>query len=156
VAGAEQEHDWDKEMAEVDRLLKKLPYADPKLGAGSSPTAKQAGVPAAPEGGSGGREWLGTWVRVILGLLVGIGMTQWPYTHGCGLRLIFYLVGVFAVLAAGLWSSLSSWRGRRGLAHVLSQGLIIWGLVLAAREVLPRVGYAKARASWLCPDVQPH
>jgi hypothetical protein len=54
-----------------------------------------------------------------------------------------------------VWSSISSWRARLGLAHILSQGLIIWGLVLAAREVLPRVGYAKASASWLCPDLAP-
>ena len=53
---------------------------------------------------------------MILGLLVGIGMTQWPYSHGCGLRLIFYLVGVIAVIATGVWSSVSSWRGRLGLA----------------------------------------
>jgi hypothetical protein len=80
-------------------------------------------------------------------------MMQWPYTHGCGVRLIGYLIGVCAVLAAGVWSSLSSWRRRLALAHLLSQALIIWGLVLAAREVLPRVGYAKTAAFWMCPDV---
>jgi hypothetical protein len=82
-------------------------------------------------------------------------MTQWPYPHGCGLRLIFYLVGVLVVLVAGFWSSLSSWKRRLGLAHILSQLLIIWGLVLAGREVLPRVGYAKMEAPWFCPDVTP-
>jgi hypothetical protein len=164
VAADEKERDWDKEMAEVDRLLKKLPYAEPKLRSGAEPTVKRASVPAGGTlGGAAlgaadrttGREWIGTWARVALGLLVGIGMTQWPYTHGCGPRLMFYLVGVVAVLAAGAWSSISSWRRRLGLAHVLSQGLIVWGLVLAAREVLPRVGYAKASAPWLCPDVAP-
>jgi len=97
-------------------------------------------------------QWLGTWARVVLGLLIGIGMTQWPYTHGCGLRLIFYLIGVAAVIAAGTWSAISSWKRRFGVAHVLAQGLIIFGLVLAAREVLPRIGYAKAEAPWLCPS----
>jgi hypothetical protein len=38
-----------------------------------------------------------------------------------------------------------------GLAHLLSQLLVIWGLVLAAAVVLPRVGYAKDAATWLCP-----
>jgi hypothetical protein len=164
VAADDKERDWDREMAEVDRLLKKLPLAEPALRGGAEPTVKRASVPAggAAAGWSPGaaspatgREWLGTWARVALGLLIGIGMTQWPYTHGCDLRLVFYLVGVGAVLAAGVWSSISSWRRRLGLAHVLSQGLIIWGLVLAAREVLPRVGYAKATATWLCPDVAP-
>lgn len=162
MAGEDKEknRDWDKEMAEVDRLLAKLPAADPTLAGGSAPAVKRppAGPPSlAPVGGAGpgaisGREWLGTWARVALGLLIGIGMTQWPYTHGCGLRLIFYLVGVAAVVVAGVWSSISSWKRRLGFAHVLSQTLVIWGLVLAAREVLPRVGYAKQEASWLCHD----
>jgi hypothetical protein len=153
-----KDRDWDKEMREVDRLLAKLPEADPKLVGGNVPTLKKAipaATPAASPAGPTGLEWIGTWARVALGLLVGIGMTQWPYTHGCGPRLWFYLVGVGAVLAAGLWSSLSSWRRRLAVAHLLSQLLIIWGLVLAAREVLPRVGYARAEGVWLCPDVQP-
>jgi hypothetical protein len=162
VAGAEKDRNWEKEMAEVDRLLRKQPsHADPAADAGAEPTARRpaavppaaAPAPAPGPAGLSGAAWLGTWARVILGLLLGIGMTQWPYTHGCGLRLIFYLVGVAAVLAAGVWSSVSSWRRRLGLAHVLAQALIIWGLVLAAREVLPRVGYARASAPWLCPDV---
>ncbi|HYK82522.1 MAG TPA: hypothetical protein VEU55_05205 [Gemmatimonadales bacterium] len=158
MAGTEKEHDWDKEMAEVDRLLKKLPYAEPKLGAGAEPTVKRPAVggrapmpPAEGRPSPSGGEWIGTWARVVLGLLVGIGMTQWPYTHGCGLRLIFYSLGVCTVIAAGVWSSLSSWKRRLGVAHLLAQGLIIWGLVLAAREVLPRIGYAKTPAAWLCP-----
>ena len=34
MAGMEKERDWDKEMAEVDRLLNKLPDTDPTLGRG--------------------------------------------------------------------------------------------------------------------------
>ena len=160
MAEIDKGRDWDKEMAEVDRLLKKLPNADPHLTGGSQPSGKRrslSNTPTAPmarvAGPGGGR--VGTWARVILGFLIGIGMTQWPYSHGCGLRLIFYLCGVLAVITAGLWSSVSSWRRRLGFAHILSQGLIIWGLVLAAREVLPRVGYAKVEGPWLCPDVAP-
>jgi hypothetical protein len=161
VAGTEKERDWDKEMAEVDRLLKKLPDADPTLGrGGADPTVRRPAV--APGGGSGpgpgqgGRGWLATWVKVALGVLVGIGVAPgvWPYSHGCGLRLIFYLVGVTTVVAAGLWASISSWRRRLGFAHVVSQVLIVWGILLMTREVLPRVG-AKAAALWLCPDVTP-
>jgi hypothetical protein len=161
VAGTPKERDWDKEMAEVDRLLKKLPEADPSLGrsGGSAATVKKPAVaPSTPAGFDdlrGGGQWIGTWTRVVLGLLIGIGMTQWPYTHGCGLKFIFYMIGVFAVLAAGCWSSISSWKRRLGVAHVLAQGLIIWGLVLAAREILPRIGYAKVPAPWLCPDGAP-
>ncbi len=164
MADKEKEPKWDREMAEVDKLLARLPDADPYLK--GEVTQRRVGGPA-PGGGAtplagaraaratGSAAWLGTWARVALGLLIGIGMTQWPYTHGCGLKLIFYMTGVMAVIAAGFWSSISSWRRRLGVAHVLSQALIIWGLVLAAREILPRVGYAKAPPSGFCAAPTP-
>jgi len=162
VAGIEKDRDWDKEMAEVDRLLKKLPNADPTLGRGGEPTVRRpavagglVAVPASALRSSGGG-WLATWVKVVLGVLVAVGVTPgvWPYSHGCGLRLIFYLVGVATVVATGLWASVASWRRRMGLAHVVSQILIVWGVLLMTREVLPRVG-SNAAALWLCPDVPP-
>ncbi|HKR56999.1 MAG TPA: hypothetical protein VJS20_11930 [Gemmatimonadales bacterium] len=150
----ERDRDWDKELAEVDRLLNNMPGHPPAPApikpAGGYPPPGQANAGHAPRVLST-REWAGTWIRVGLGLLIGIGMTQWPYTHGCGFKLWFYLVGVAAVLTAGVWSSISSWRRHLAWAHIFSQGLIIWGLVLAAREVLPRVGYALHSATWLCP-----
>jgi len=157
VADKGKERDWDKELAEVDRLIaKNLPQADVSLGrhapgahAPPGSPARAGAAPALPAGRPSAGQWLGTWVRVGLGLLIGIGMTQWPYTHGCGLRLGFYLIGVAAVITTGVWSSLSSWRRRLGVAHVLSQVLIVWGVLLAAREVVPRVG-AKAVSTWLC------
>ena len=163
MADIEKGRDWDKEMAEVDRLLKKLPAADPTLGraSGGEPTVrKPAAAPGSGwSGGSGGgapsaRDRIGTWAKVALGVLVGIGIAPgvWPYSHGCGLRLIFYLLGVTTVIAAGLWASISSWKRRLGFAHVVSQILIVWGILFMTREVLPRVG-DKAAALWLCPDV---
>lgn len=152
----ERDRDWDKELAEVDRLLTNMPGHQPP----PAPIKPAGGYPApgTHAAAHGPRalstcEWAGTWIRVGLGLLIGIGMTQWPYTHGCGLKLWFYLLGVSAVIAAGVWSSISSWRRHLGWAHFLSQGLIIWGLVLGAREVLPRVGYAVHPAPWMCPDL---
>ncbi len=154
----EKERDWDKELAEVDKLLNQLPtYREEQ----AATRAAQARSAAAGSGGGGGatptrvstREWAGTWGRVGLGLLVGIGMAQWPYSYACGLKLYFYLGGVLVVFAAGLWSSISSWRRRLGFAHLLSQGLIIWALVLAALEVMPRIGYAKQTKNWTCSAV---
>jgi len=153
MAGTQKEPDWDKEMAEVDRLLKKLPSAEPTPSRGTEPTVRK---PAETMFRSGAGGWLGTWVKVGLGVLVGIGVTPgvWPYSHGCGLRLMFYLIGVATVIAAGLWAGISSWKGRLGFAHVVAQVLIIWGTLLLTLEVLPRVG-AQAEALWLCPDVPP-
>src|SRR5437773_11978793 len=97
-------------MAEVDRLLKKLPNADPTLGRGGEPTVRRpaaagclVAVPASALRSSGGG-WLATWVKVVLGVLVAVGVTPgvWPYAHGGGMRLIFYLVGVATIYATGL------------------------------------------------------
>ena len=161
MADIEKGRDWDKEMAEVDRLLKKLPAADPTLGrpSGGEPTVRKPAAAPASRWSDGtaapsARERVGTWAKVALGLLVAIGVAPgvWPYSHGCGLRLIFYLLGVTTVIAAGLWASIASWKRRLGFAHVVSQILIVWGILLMTREVLPRLG-PKAEARWLCPDV---
>lgn len=146
-----QERDWDKELAEVDRLLNQLPtHREEQVAAQAAkraqPTARQGG--AGPDTG-GGR--LGTWARVGLGLLLGIGMPLWPYDHACGIKLFIYFGGVLTVVVAGVWSSLSSWKRRMGTAHLISQLLVIWGLVLTAQVVLPRTGYTKHPATWFCP-----
>ena len=48
MAGIEKDRNWDKEMAEVDRLLKKLPNADPTLGRGGEPTVRRPAVAGGP------------------------------------------------------------------------------------------------------------
>jgi hypothetical protein len=149
VAKKDQPRDWDKELAEVDRLLNQLPTHREEQAAASAKRPQIAPTAGVAQDGGGSR--LGTWARVALGLLIGIGMPLWPYDHGCGIKLFLYLGGVATVVVAGVWSGLSSWRRRMGMAHLLSQLLVIWGLVLAARVVLPRVGYAKEAATWFCP-----
>ena len=148
--------DWDREMREVDKLLARLPAADPSLGRGD-PTMPRA-HPATPGGGGRGggpvtaRDRLSTWFRVGLGVVLGLGMVMWPYSHVCGLKLILYMVGSLAVVVAGVWGSLASWKRRMGLAHLLSLGLLLWGLALAAGVVLPRIGYARTAGIWFCPE----
>lgn len=152
----QKERDWEREMREVDKLLAKLPEADPTLGRGV-PT-----VPVSPRGGpvvggslhpagpARGRAWVTTWLRVGLGLALGVGMLAWPYGYSCGFKLIFYLIGATTVTVGGIWGALSSWRRRLGWAHALSIVLIIWGLALAGRQVLPRI-YGKQPIPFLCP-----
>ena len=151
--------DWDKELAQIDKLI--------ASGAGSGKAAPESPVvrkgPSAPA--ATGRASASTapgrlarlrhtpfftWVRLLLALGLGLGMTQWPYTHGCGLALYAYLAGVATVIVASFWTLLSSWKSRSGLAHFLSVALLLWGTGLAAREILPRVGYAKTSAPWQC------
>jgi len=157
-----KERDWDREMREVDKLLAKLPDADPSLGRGvpTVPVSPRPGAGMAqPTAGPGavhmgparGKAWVTTWMRVGLGLALGVGMVLWPYTHACGLKLTFYLIGAGTVAVAGVWSALSSWRRRLGWAHALSIVLIIWGLGLAGRQLLPRI-YGKQPIPFFCPE----
>ncbi len=156
MPGKEKEHDWDREMREVDKLLAKLPEADPTLARGAPTVPKTprvsggagapGGAPAAPPSA------LATWFRVGLGLVLGVGMLVWPYSHVCGAKLLFYLIGTSTVIVAGVWSAVSSWRRRLGVAHLLALGLVLWGLALVAGVVLPRMGYASRPAIWFCPE----
>lgn len=147
-----KERDWDREMREVDKLLAKLPDADPTLGRGErrpplggAPTVRT--TPATP-----GRDAAGTWLKLGLGVLLGVGMLVWPYSHVCGLKLFLYLLGIAMLIVAGTWSALAAWRSRQGWAHLLSLLLVWWGLSLAGAVVLPRVGYAGQQGLWLCPE----
>lgn len=149
----QKERDWDREMREVDKLLAKLPEADPTLGRGVptvpvSPRPAAAGSPTIHPGPARGRAWLTTWMRVGLGLALGVGMVVWPYAR-CGPSLIFYLIGATAVTVGGVWSALTSWKRRLGIAHTLSIVLIIWGLALASRQLLPRI-YGKTPIPFSC------
>ena len=137
--------DWDKAMAKVDRAMA-------HSGGAPVPAASRPGpsAPSAPSAGVGHRAGFFTWLRLSLALVLGIGMTQWPYLHGCGFPLFAYMGGVVTVIVASVWSMISSWRSRSVVAHFLSIGLLLWGSALGLREVLPRVGYARQSADWFC------
>ena len=157
MADKERDRDWDREMREVDKLLAKLPEADPTLGRGV-PTARPShgGTSTARTTVTGGtRSVAATWGRLGLGLLLGVGMLVWPYSHVCGAKLLFYGIGVFTLTVSGVWSAFASWKYRQGFAHLLSILLIIWGLVLVMGVVLPRIGYAGQEAVWFCPEPAP-
>jgi hypothetical protein len=151
----------DPMSRQVDRLLARLsgPVAGPALEpssrqrASSSYAASQplvavgvARAPVAPRHGPG----IALWMRALLGVTLAAAMTQWPYPHDCDLPLLGYLGAVAALVLAGGWVALASWTFRSGPVHVLSLILVFWGVVLAAEQTLPRVGYAAERASWRC------
>ena len=64
------------------------------------------------------------------------------------------MIAVGTVVVAGMWGARVSWQSRLGFAHVIALGTILWGLALTGQEVLPRVGYARARAMWRCVEGQ--
>jgi hypothetical protein len=147
---SDQPRDWDKEMADIDKVIARMPAKGQVPAASGGSPAPAASRPTAVASG-GKLAMFTTWLRVGLGLALAVGITQWPYPSACGLNLIVYLGAISVVTIAGLWSSISSWRRRMGVAHTLSLLVLLWGLVLAAREVLPRTGYTRQVRTWSCP-----
>ncbi|HEY7505208.1 MAG TPA: hypothetical protein VH700_13980 [Gemmatimonadales bacterium] len=144
---------------EVNRLLAQLAHsgaetiAEPRLNGSATPPpiarARSSGptrsVAAGPRGSVAA-----LWGRGVLAVALGAAMIVWPYPHPCGWALLGYLGAVAAVLLAAAWIAFASWRMRNGVAHVLSLVLFYWGLVLAAEQVLPRIGYAADHGAWSC------
>ncbi len=146
-----QPRDWDKEMAEIDKVLAKTPPAQltERSSAGTPQTSNpgRGGSVTAP---AGRRQALSTWFRVGLGVALAAGMTQWPYFHACGPSLFLYLGAIGMVGLAGIWGLITTWRRRMGLAHTMSLLVLLSGGILAAATILPRSGYAKRSATWIC------
>ena len=146
----------DPMTREVDRLLAQLARngSSPEREGDSPPVTSSGkrrfvGVARAMDAPTR-RELIGLWARVLLGVVLGLVMTQWPYPHRCDLPLAGYLAAVSMVMVTGAWIAFSSWRMRSGVPHVLSLMLLFWGIVLTAEQLLPRIGYAAEQASWRC------
>jgi hypothetical protein len=152
--------------SEIDALLKKLPQADPDLVGRPTPAVRSQSAPpprpdvplasratrqAEPTGGSG----VAVWARVALGVVLGVGLTQWPYRTDCGWPLLGYGASVVVLLLTAGWCTLTTWRHRAGVAHVVSLLLAFWGIVLSASILLPRIGYASEAATWRCHVAAP-
>lgn len=164
---------------EIEKLIRQLPGADPMLRGDPTPTqftpmdsppprrsistvaAPHAGAPlssaplsAAPHSRSAeyARRLLlvGVWLRSSAAAGLGAAVLYWPYAHECGLYLHLYLGVIAAVLVSGGWASIIAWRSHVALAHLLALVVFFWGIVLAAEQVLPRIGYAAIEATWMC------
>ena len=141
----EQPRNWDKELADIDKVIARQPAPVPAPPAG-------AGKPAIPPQ----RRFVAlTWFWTGLAVVLAVALPLWPNDKSCGLRLVFFLGAAGIALLMGVLGALASWSHRRGLAFVLSLVAILWAGVMATREILPRVGYAKQELSWTCPDEPP-
>ena len=153
----EQPRNWDKELADIDRVIEKQGPAAPQ---GQPPALPPGGTPPPPARVPGTTPSLApvrgsvamTWFWVGLAVLLAAALAIWPYGKSCGLQLFFYLGAATLALLAGATGAVNSWRTRRGLAHLISLLVVVVAGVLGAREVLPRVGYAAEVATWLCPS----
>ncbi|HEX9582732.1 MAG TPA: hypothetical protein VF970_16635 [Gemmatimonadales bacterium] len=154
---------------EIDKLLKKLPGADPTLKGDPEPVVTRPAPTRPAAAGATGpgqgatsppqpslrAQRVGVWLRAVLTAGLGAAVTQWPYATGCGWGLYLYVGVIAAVLVTGGWASVWTWRVRVAAAHVLSLVVVFWGIVLAAEQILPRVGYAAEAAAWSCALLHP-
>jgi hypothetical protein len=138
--------DWDKELAKIDKAMENVSDEQIFPSSGAATPAAKGEVAAAQRATS----TFGVFFRLVLSVLLGVAILFWPYEAKCGIGLAGYLFAVAAVTGAGVWSSIWTWRHRAGRAHTLSLLLILWGLVLTAIEILPRIGYAKLGRPWFC------
>ena len=163
--------DWDKELAKIDKQLASLsddellaptpPATGMPRGAGATAvraTAGAAALPAAAAPGAGRARWW-TWSKLAVTATAAVAIWFWPWPARCGLPLAGLVAAGAGVSLLGLWTAVGTWRHRMGLAHTLSLLAIVSGLVLGAREVLPRVGYAHSTFDrpdrWSCQAAPP-
>ena len=149
--------DWDKEMAEIDKLIAKQPAQGAREPGSQGARVAPAALPApqraaAPPVARGGREALFTWVKVLLGVGVAAAVgLAWPYAHVCGVPLYGYLAAAGGVVLVGLWGAVGSWKSRMPLAHMLALLATLAGAVLVGKVLLDRSSYPRVPASWSCP-----
>src|SRR5688572_16278270 len=131
--------DWDRELAKIDKQLESVSDEQifPKSAAKTTPQRQEIVEKQSRT------STFGVLLRLLLSVALGVGMLFWPYQARCGLGLLAYLLAVVVVVGAGGWSAVWAWRHRAGKAHVLSLLIMLWGAILGAQEILPRLGYAK-------------
>ena len=153
----EKPRDWDRELAEIDKVIARSPDVPPAgpppagrpaIGPGTVPSAPPS--PAAPQPASNRRGRAAAWMFTLIAVALAVGLQFWPYLRHCGFGLLGYTGVVGILILVSVWASLSTWRNRVGLAHVLSLASLLWGFVLAALIILPRIGYARTALAWDC------
>ena len=142
--------DWDKEMKKIDKQLESISDDALVSTSGKKAPVETARAPEVQRTTS----TFGVFARLMLAVVLGLAMLFWPYSARCGPGLFAYLFASAMVGVGGVWSAIWTWRHRSSQAHVLSLLLVVWGLLLAGLEILPRIDYAIPTAShpaaWMC------
>jgi hypothetical protein len=159
--------DWDKELAKIDKQLASIsdealaapaPVVPTGMPRGAAATSARSAPVAAPVPTSGAARWF-TYTKVALASTGAVGIWVWPWAARCGLPLMGLVGTAAAVALLGVWGARGTWRHRLGFAHALSLLSVVSALVLGAREVLPRVGYAQPTFDrpdrWSCQVAPP-
>ncbi len=151
----EKPRDWDRELAEIDKVIARSPDAPP-AGSPAAPAGRPAIAPGtaprapAPAAVPSRRGRAAAWMFALVSAALAVGLQFWPYLRNCGFGLLGYTGVVGILILVSIWASLSTWRHRVGFAHLVSLISLLWGLALAAMIILPRIGYARTALTWDC------
>ena len=143
------EQDYHRKLKKIFDAMERAPV---------QPQPASSTVPASAGGGkgvaTGETSRAGVLLRLGLTVALGVGIVFWPYAATCGAGLAAYLSAVAVLTGAGVWSAVWTWRHRAPRGHTLALLIVLWGLVLGAIDVLPRMGYAIPTAlhprTWVC------
>jgi hypothetical protein len=147
---SDQPRDWDKELAEIDKVIAREPAGGPppatRVGGAAAPVAvPRPAIPVVRK-----KDRAGSWVRALLTAALGVAIPFWPYPVACGAGLALYSGAVVVLLLASVWTATAAWRRRQGLVHVIALLSLLWGIMLAGSILLPRIGYAQGQLAWVC------
>jgi hypothetical protein len=96
----------------------------------------------------------GAYFRLTLVLCLAVSIAAWPYQVDCGVSVWGYLSATAVLVAGGVWTAAATWQCRGAWRHTIALLVTLWGLTLAAGQVLPRVGYASPAPNrpteWSC------
>jgi len=144
--------DWNVELRKIEREYDGLP---------PEPSSDQLRIRRDAEKRAAQRKLdtvmtIGAALRLALVVALAVSLVFWPYERRCGEGLFGYIGAAATIVLGALWVAAFTWRARLARMHLLAMSALIWGLVLAGLEVLPRVGYAKVDAehppTWWCGE----
>jgi hypothetical protein len=140
--------DWTATLRKIERQFDGLPTPPPQASSLSRRIAERRTM----ERKERFQTALGTFSRLSLVILLVGAINFWPYAHSCGVGLFTYVGAESLIIIGALWAVVWTWQVRAALTHGLSLALVLWGIVLVALQVLPRVGYAKTvtPVAWTC------
>ncbi|HKW49086.1 MAG TPA: hypothetical protein VJN70_16660 [Gemmatimonadaceae bacterium] len=96
----------------------------------------------------------GVYFRLTLVFGLAVSLACWPYDVTCGAMLSGYLGAVIMLVVAGIWTATATFTHQMPKRHLAAVLVVLWGLMLGASQVLPRIGYANPApgrsTAWRC------
>jgi hypothetical protein len=144
------EIDWKTELKKIEREFDGLP-PEPSP---EELRARRLAATRTQQARQTQNATLLVWARLLLVLALTSAVSFWPYFRACGFGLFAYLAAAGMIVLAGLWVSIYGWYYRMPIVHGFALGMVVWGGILIAAQVLPRNGYARVDPNhpprWTC------